>query len=166
MKLSRLLAYTLVLLLLSCVSLSAFASYTESPESSLEASDGPSQPSETSPVPFVDDDREVASPSGYMSPDDFFAVYSEDDYTIMPMAVQSSANTPVSSSSGLKGVLFGLFGPYDPPITQLRYQSNTSTNYTYVNDIQPDYPWLCSAGIFAIVLFCLFKMGGALLCRK
>lgn len=104
----------------------------------------------------------VASAS-YLPPSDFFAV--EDDYAISVMAVQSTPNTPVTSSSGLKGILINLFGPYEPTITQLRYQSNTSTNYTYVNDISPDYPWLCAAGIFSIVLFCTFRLGGAFLCK-
>lgn len=102
---------------------------------------------------------------GYLPPDEFFDLYGPDDYDISVMAVQSSPNTPVTSASGLKGILLNLFGSYDPPVTQLRYQANSNSNYTYVNDIQPDYPWLCSAAIFAIVLFCVFRLGGALLCR-
>lgn len=99
----------------------------------------------------------------YLPVDDFLAI--EDDYSIQVMAVQSTPNTPVESATGLKGILIRLFGPYNPTITQLRYQSNTSTNYTYVNDISPDYPWLCSAAIFAIVLYCVFKLGGTFLCK-
>lgn len=101
--------------------------------------------------------------ASYLPPDVFLAV--EDDYTIELLAVQSTPNTPVTSASGLKGILLQLFGPYEPTITQLRYQSNTSTNYTYVNDIAPDYPWLCAAGIFAIMLYCIFKLGGTFLCK-
>lgn len=101
--------------------------------------------------------------AGYLPPDEFFEV--ETDYEISVMAVQSTPNTPVTNSSGLKGIMLNLLGPYDPPITQLRYQSNTSTNYTYVNDIQPDYAWMCSAAIFAIVLYCVFRLGGAALCK-
>lgn len=104
----------------------------------------------------------VAS-AGYLPPDEFFEV--EDDYSISVLAVQSTPNTPVTNSTGLKGIMLSLLGPYDPPITQLRYQSNTSTNYTYVNDIHPDYAWMCSAAIFAIVLYCVFRLGGAALCK-
>lgn len=101
--------------------------------------------------------------ASYLSPDDFFAV--EDDYSVEVYAVQTAPNTPVESSTGLKGILLQLFGPYSPTVTQFRYQSNTSTNYTYVNDIAPDYPWLSAAAIFAIVLYCIFKLGGTLLCK-
>lgn len=102
----------------------------------------------------------VASAS-YLPPDEFFET--EDDYSIEVLALQTTPNTPVTSASGLKGIMLNLLGSYDPPITQFRYQSNTSTNYTYVNDIQPDYPWMCSAAIFAIVLFCVFKLLGGVL---
>lgn len=101
--------------------------------------------------------------ASYLPPDEFFTV--EDDYSISVMAVQTTPNTPVTSATGLKGILISLFGSYDPTVTQFRYQSNTSTNYTYVNDISPDYPWLCSAAIFAIVLYSVFRLGGSLLCK-
>lgn len=104
----------------------------------------------------------VAS-AGYLPPDDFFS--SEDDFQVQVMALQTTPNTPVTSSSGLKGIMLSLLGPYDPPITQFRYQSNTSTNYTYVNDIQPDYAWMCSAAVFGIGLYCTFKILGGVLTR-
>lgn len=102
--------------------------------------------------------------ASYLPPDEFLSL--EDDYSISVLAVQSTPNTPVESAIGLKGILIQLFGPYSPTITQLRYQSNTSTNYTYVNDISPDWPWICSCGVFALVLFCVFRLGGALFCRQ
>lgn len=101
--------------------------------------------------------------ASYLPPDEFFST--EDDYSVEVYAVQTAPNTPVESSSGLKGILLQLFGPYSPTVTQFRYQSNTSTNYTYVNDISPDYPWIWSAIIFAVVLYCIFKLGGTLLCK-
>ena len=99
----------------------------------------------------------------YLPPDEFFA--SEDDFSISVLAVQTTPNTPVTSATGLKGILLQLFGDYSPTITQLRYQANNNSTYTYVNDISPDYPWIWSAVIFSIVLFCVFRLGGALLCR-
>lgn len=67
-----------------------------------------------------------------------------------------------SDATGLKAVLLSFLGNYDPPIVQFEY--TTSNNYKqYVNEIQPDYVWLCSAGLLALMIFCLFKLGGALL---
>lgn len=105
------------------------------------------------------------SSAGYLPYDEFMELYAG-DFTVYG-AVQSSPTSPVKASdrSGLSAILLSMFGDYSPIVTQYRYQSNTSTNYTYVNDIQPDYIWLCSAAIFAIVLFCVFKLGGTLFCR-
>lgn len=67
-----------------------------------------------------------------------------------------------SDASGLKAVLLSFIGNYDPPIVQ--YEYTTSNNYkSYVNEIQPDYVWICSFALIALFVFCLFKLGGALL---
>ena len=67
-----------------------------------------------------------------------------------------------SDASGLKAVLLSFIGDYDPPIVQ--YEYTTSNNYkSYVNEIQPDYVWICSFALIALFIFCLFKLGGALL---
>lgn len=71
---------------------------------------------------------------------------------------------PVTSSdaTGFKAVLLGLLGNYDPPVVQFEYTTNN--NYKqYVNEIQPDFVWLCSCGLLALMIFCLFKLGGALI---
>lgn len=133
--------FAVLLVLLSLLSLGAFAS-------------GPEPSPEPSSVPD----------GGYLPLEEFLQV-AGDDYTVEAYAIQSVPNTPVESSAGLKGILLDLFGPYMPTITQLQYRQGSNQYYTYVNDISPDYPWLCSAGIFALVLLCLFKLGGALLCR-
>lgn len=67
-----------------------------------------------------------------------------------------------SDASGLKAVLLSFIGDYDPPIVQ--YEYTTNNNYkSYVNEIQPDYVWICSFALIALFIFCLFKLGGALL---
>ena len=67
-----------------------------------------------------------------------------------------------SNTSGLKAVLLSFIGNYDPPIVQFEY--TTSNNYKqYVNEIQPDYVWICSFALIALFIYCLFKLGGALI---
>lgn len=77
------------------------------------------------------------------------------------------ALNPITSSdaTGLKAVLLEFLGDWDSIVVEHAYES--SNGYTnYVREIQLDYPWLCSAGILAIMIFCLFRLGGAVLCRK
>ena len=72
--------------------------------------------------------------------------------------------TPVtpSDTTGVKAVLLSFIGDYDPPVVQ--YEYTNSNNYKqYVNDIQPDYVWICSFALIALFIYCLFKLGGGLL---
>lgn len=67
-----------------------------------------------------------------------------------------------SDTSGVKAVLLSFIGNYDPPIIQ--YEYTTNNNYKqYVNEIQPDYVWICSFALIALFIYCLFKLGGGLL---
>lgn len=74
---------------------------------------------------------------------------------------------PVSSSdaSGLTAVMLELLGDYSPVRIEWEYQ-NSNGYSSYLREVQPDYPWLVSAGIFALVLYCLIRMGVAMLCKK
>lgn len=76
----------------------------------------------------------------------------------VPPEIETFALSPVTSSSGLKGVLINVIGPYDNVVTQYRYLANSSSNYSYVNEITPDYPWICSALLFVVLLVCTFRM--------
>lgn len=69
----------------------------------------------------------------------------------------------IESSGTLKSILVELIGPYNPVIVQYRYQTSTSGNYSYLREIQPDYVWWASAGLFALLIYCTFRLGGALL---
>ena len=70
-----------------------------------------------------------------------------------------------SDANGLKSVLLEVIGSYDAIVVEHQYESyNGSINY--VREIQYDFPWLCSCGLFVVVLFCILRGGLAYLCRK
>lgn len=82
--------------------------------------------------------------------------------TITNISLASVAPVTPSSTSGLKSALLGILGNYDPVIVEYQYSSgNGYTNY--LREIQPDYVWLCSAALLALVIYCLFKLGGGLI---
>lgn len=67
-----------------------------------------------------------------------------------------------SDTTGVKAVLLSFIGNYDPPVVQ--YEYTTNNNYKqYVNEIQPDFVWICSFALIALFIYCLFKLGGGLL---
>lgn len=73
---------------------------------------------------------------------------------------------PDASSGTLLAVLYGLLGK---PVTAYTYKVRTSyqSDYTGFVTEQLDYDanWLASLALLIVVLFCIFKVGGALLCK-
>lgn len=78
------------------------------------------------------------------------------------ISVISVAPIKPSDTTGLKAALLGVLGNYDPVV--LEYQYSSGNGYTnYLREVQPDYVWICSFALLALVIFCLFRLGGALL---
>lgn len=85
-------------------------------------------------------------------------------HPVLTNATIATGLAPVTpnDTSGIKAVLLSFIGNYDPPVVQYEYTS--SNNYKqYVHEIQPDYVWICSFALIALFIFCLFKLGGALI---
>lgn len=82
--------------------------------------------------------------------------------TITDISLSSVAPVTPSSTSGLKAALLGILGNYDPVIVEYQYQSSQGYN-NYLREVHPDYVWLCSAALLALVIYCLFKLGGGLI---
>ena len=58
-------------------------------------------------------------------------------------------------TSGFHAVILSLLGDYNPIVKDYTYQS--SQGYTsHSIEITPDWSWICSAAIFALIIFCVF----------
>lgn len=79
---------------------------------------------------------------------------------IMPLYTQDSGTTTIPSTS-FRAVLQNVIGPYSPVVVQYQYTNGTNTQY--LREILPDYQWMISAGIFALVLYCVFRLWGVIL---
>lgn len=84
------------------------------------------------------------------------------DEPLICVGIDTYSLSPIVSADGLKGILLELLGPYDTVVTQYRYQQGSNQYYSYVNDIQPDYPWIASAVLFIALLLSLFHLLGRL----
>lgn len=82
----------------------------------------------------------------------------QDNQELELAGIQTYALSPITSSSGLKGILLEIIGPYDNVVTQYKYQQSNNQYYTYVNEITPDYPWIASAGLFIALVISLFSL--------
>lgn len=69
-----------------------------------------------------------------------------------------------SGSNDLKSVLLRFLGSWDTVVVEHSYE-DTDGSMNYVHDTIPDYPWLCAAGLLIVIVFCLFRLGGSILCK-
>lgn len=126
-------------------------------------------------------DLHSESDSGYLETSSF-STGSESSGAQSPMPAAASVPTsglsyvqpelvkieyaPDASSGTLLAVLYGLLGK---PVTAYTYKVRTSYQSDYTGYItqQLDYDanWLASLALLIVVLFCIFKAGGALLCK-
>lgn len=88
-----------------------------------------------------------------------------DDLSLVGMEVYGLSPVTPSDTTGLKSVLLEFIGDYDPVIVEYEYQ-NTNGYNSYLREVQPDYVWLASCGMLALFVLSLFKLGGAILCRR
>lgn len=111
------------------------------------------------PAPtFTLDEVLSALPESFGSPD----VVIEDVVLTGVSRVSIPPVTP-SSTTGLKAALLTVLGNYDPVVVVYQYNTSSSGYSSYATDIQPDYAWIASAALLCLVIWCLFKLGGALL---
>lgn len=86
-----------------------------------------------------------------------------DDMQYVGTQLLSLSPVTPSNTSGFKSVLLGLLGNYDTIVTVHQYQSESSSYRSYVTDVQPDYVWLTGAALLLLFIYCLFRLGGALI---
>lgn len=80
-------------------------------------------------------------------------------------AETKSQKITAADATGLKAVMLSLIGDYETTVTDYTYQSGSSGYYTHSINIERDWSWICSCGVFAIVLYCTFKAIGGFLWR-
>lgn len=76
-------------------------------------------------------------------------------------SVYTVSITP-NSTNGLKAVLLSLMGDYEPIVTDYTYRQGSSSYESHSIDVQPDFVWICSFVIFSLIIYCLFRLGGAM----
>lgn len=92
---------------------------------------------------------------------DEFSIIS--DVSVSPLYNLDNGSTVIPSNS-FRAVLQNVIGPYSPVIVQYQYTNGSNTQY--LREIIPDYQWMISAAIFALVLYCVFRLWGSILCRR
>ena len=74
-----------------------------------------------------------------------------------------------SDTSGLHALVLSLLGDYNPVVKDYTYYTTSYNGTQTLNhsiDISPDYSWLATALLFIVVLFCVFRLIGAIFSGK
>ena len=87
---------------------------------------------------------------------------SDDDMILQSVDVYSVSPITSDSTTGLKSVILGLIGSYDTIVTDYTYNSNNGY-VQHTIQVQPDYVWMGSFLLLCLILYCLFRLGGAMI---
>lgn len=79
------------------------------------------------------------------------------------VSVYSVSPIAPADTNGLKAVLLSVLGDYDAIVVEYQYQNSNNNYYSYLREIQPDYVWIASFCMLALVVYCVFRLGGALI---
>ena len=86
------------------------------------------------------------------------------DPVLVDVSVSKQA-VSASNTNGFKAVILQLLGDYETTVTDYTYQSGSSGYYSHSINIERDWSWICSCGIFAILLYCTFRTIGGICAR-
>lgn len=108
-----------------------------------------------------------ASSSGVSDPSvlelDPSELVSVEDTTLVTL--KAAPVTP-QTSNGFHQVIISLLGNYEPITVDYEYRNNNNTYYSHNISTTPDWSWICSAAIFAIIVFSIFRLIGGLFSWK
>lgn len=90
----------------------------------------------------------------------------DEDAVLVGTSVYSLSPVTSEDATGLKAVLLSFIGSYDAVVVEYQYQNTNTSNVSYLREIQPDYAWLAACALLIVIIYCVFKLGGSLLCRK
>lgn len=155
--------FSVFLILLLCCSFASSVLAADGEEIEIDISNSES---EDSPLPDAFPDEESSDEDLYLSdvsqlPDGFEL----SDISVTSVITKNDGDVDSQETNGLKSVILGLIGDYSPTIINYEYtkQGSNYTQYAYIDEVQPDYTWMASFLLFSLVIYCLFRLGGALI---
>lgn len=87
------------------------------------------------------------------------------DDLILKSVETSNAKISASDTNGLKALMLSLIGDYETTVTDYTYQSGTSGYYTHSINVERDWAWIMSCALFIVVIYCVFRAVGGILCN-
>lgn len=89
-------------------------------------------------------------------------------YSLEPELVSATSSVQrisASDATGFKAVMLSLIGDYETTITDYEYRTGSSSYTSHSINIERDWSWICSCGIFALLVWCTFRTIGGICAR-
>lgn len=77
----------------------------------------------------------------------------------------SQQRISASDTTGFKAVMLSILGDYETTITDYEYRTGSSNYTSHSINIERDWSWICSCGVFALLLYCTFRSIGGICAR-
>lgn len=165
----RFFSFILCAVLICSMAVTSFALELDEPLPSIPADSGVAEEledgGETSVSEVIPED-EVSSPE--VAPEDDeenpeLGIENTEDDVLVGVTFASVAPITPSDTNGLKAVLLEVLGDYDPIIVEYEYRNQNNTYNSYLREVLPDYPWCASFIMLSLFVYCVFRLGGALI---
>lgn len=75
----------------------------------------------------------------------------------------TSKTVSANDANGLKAVLLSMIGDYETVITDYTYNNGTYQSHSI--SIERDYAWIWSAILLVVVMYCVFRGIGGIICK-
>lgn len=107
----------------------------------------------------------VNNPTNNKSSDDepVHVILDNEEYQLKSVNTEVMVKSP-SNTTGLKSVVLSVIGDYETTVTDYTYQSYSGSTQHSIN-VEPDYAWICTAAIFLVCLYSMFRLYGLLFGR-
>lgn len=77
----------------------------------------------------------------------------------------SNERITAEDATGFKAIMLSLIGDYETTVTDYTYQSGSSGYYSHSINVERDWSWILSCCGFFLVVYCVLRTIGGLLCN-
>lgn len=77
----------------------------------------------------------------------------------------SNEKITAEDTTGFKAIMLSLIGDYETTVTDYTYQSGTSGYYSHSINVERDWSWILSCCGFFLVVYCVLRTIGGLICK-
>lgn len=88
-----------------------------------------------------------------------------DNQVLLKSVSVSNEKITAEDATGFKAIMLSLIGDYETTVTDYTYQSGSSGYYSHSINVERDWSWIMSCCGFFLVVYCVLRTVGGLICK-